>query len=108
MQSALAGFVVLVLAVWVKYVFNRLWQKTLLASSEDALVALQAQGFEVQPLGFGPVVVARGTHNGEPVRLEWRGSWKGETSRVRVGGRVLKTPLIRTQAQVAALLSGEE
>lgn len=108
MQSALAGFVVLVLAVWVKYVFNRLWQKTLLASAADVLAVLQDRGFEVQPLGFGPRVVATGTHDGQALRIEWRGGWRGETSRIRINGQVRSGTAIRSQADLSALIAGEE
>jgi hypothetical protein len=107
-QSALAGFVVLVLAAWAKYVFNRLWQKTLVDSAADALLAATALGLTVEPLGFGPVIVATGIHDGRTVRVEWRGGWNGETTRIRIDGRVHRTQLVRTASALERLLSSEE
>ena len=107
-QSALGGFVVLVLAVMGKYVMNRLWQKTLMASASEALAAASSFGLHVHRPGFGPVIRATGEHLGEPVRVEWRGGIRGETSRCRIGGRKETVPLIRTQADLARVLGSEE
>jgi len=107
-QSALAGFVVLVLAGGVKCVFNRLWQKTLLVTASDALNGAARLGLSVQPLGLGPIVVARGHVDGQPVRIEWRGGWKGETTHLRKDRKTHQIRLIRSREQLEIALFGEE
>ena len=102
-QSALGGFVVLVLAVMGKYVMNRLWQKTLMTSASEALAAASSFGLHVHRLAEA---FAEYLH--ERVRVEWRGGIRGETSRCRIGGRIETVPLIRTQADLARVLGTEE
>jgi len=107
-QSALGGFAILVLAVMAKYVMNRLWQKTLLASAADALASAESHGLVVHRLGFGPCVRATGVVAGQTVAIEWRGGIRGEISRCRLGGRRMTVPLIRTSRDLACVLLGEE
>ena len=108
MQSALGGFVVLVLAVMAKYVMNRLWQKTLMTSAADALAAAETFGLRVQRPGYGPVIRAKGEISGRRVCIEWRGGVRGETSRYRDDHRKEVIPLIRTQVDLQRVLSAEE
>ena len=108
MQSALGGFVVLVLAVMAKYVMNRLWQKTLMTSAADALAAAETFGLQVQRPGYGPVIRAKGEILGRRVSIEWRGGVRGETSRYRDGHRKEVIPLIRTQLDLQRVLGTEE
>ena len=96
------------LAVMAKYVMNRLWQKTLVASAEDAMSAIEAFGLQVHPPGFGPVIRATGQFAGETVCIEWRGGIRGETSRLRLGKKRVNLPLIRTQRDVERVLGIEE
>ena len=83
MQGTLSGFVVLVLAVWGKYVFNRLWQRSLLNESAEAILAAQALGLHIQPLGYGPKVVLKGCIGEDPVKLVFSGGLFGERVVVR-------------------------
>jgi len=107
-QGALGGLVVLVLAVWGKYVLNRLWQRTLLDESFSAREQGAAMGLSLQPLGFGPRIQMKGQIAGDAVCIEWSGGLFGQRTVLRRAGQ--KTPLreLQTAAQMEAALLGEE
>jgi len=107
-QGALGGLVVLVLAVWGKYAFNRLWQRALLNESLSARQKANTMGLVLQPLGYGPRVRMRGQIAGELVLIEWSGGLFGQRTVIRRSGSKLTLPPLRTASQMEATLLGEE
>ena len=89
-------------------VFNRLWQRSLLHDAAAAVEEADRLGLVVQPLGFGPEIVARGNINGVAVRIRWRGGLMGARSDARVGKRQQRLPLLTSATALQAVVSGEE
>ncbi len=108
MQGALGGLVVLVLAVWGKYVFNRLWQRSLMDESVDAMAAAQTLGLTLQPVGYGPRVKMVGDVDGVAVSIWWCGGLLGASTLVQGADGRQRHPLLRTKAELRAALFGEE
>jgi len=104
----LSGLIVAVVAAWLKYAFNRLWQKSLASDASEALEYAVSLGLRVLPVGWGPAVVVEGQLDGKPIRLEWVGGIRGERSRVRVGELRESMPMLRTAAELQSVLGGEE
>ena len=108
MQGTLGGLVVLVLAVWVKYVFNRLWQRALLNESLAAREKAHALGLVLQPIGFGPRIRMKGQISGEAVVVEWSGGMFGQRTVLRRARQKIALPPLRTASQMESALLGEE
>ncbi len=99
---------VLVLAVWGKYVFNRLWQKTLLDASAEARQVAQQWGLKLLPLGYGPSIEMKGNVGEDAVSISWTGGLFGErTAIVRAGHKRWYGP-IHTATQFESAFAGEE
>ena len=107
-QGVLSGVIVASAAVTVRYMTNRLWQKSLIAESEPALRAAEAAGLRIRPLGFGPIVQAQGVVGLQAVRVRWRGGVLGARTSVWVDGRRTALPLLRTAAALNAAIGLEE
>ena len=99
---------VLVLAVWGKYAFNRLWQQSLMDESSEAMSAAHALGLRLQPLGYGPAVRMRGTIDGAEVYIQWGGRMFGSSTTVKSAGIKRRSALLRSASGLQAALFGEE
>ncbi len=108
MQGALGGLVVLVLAAGSAYVFSWLWQQALLSEAAEAIGEAKTMGVEIQPLGFGPSIVAKGHHNGTSVVVAWRGGVRGTRTTFRIGRKTRVLPLITRRDEFHRLMLGEE
>ena len=104
----MSGFVVLLLAGVGACVFNRLWQRSLLHDAASAIEQADRLGLTIQPLGFGPEIVARGSIDGVPIRIRWRGGLMGARSDARIGKRQQRMPLLISATALQAVVSGEE
>jgi hypothetical protein len=107
-QGALGGFVVLVLAVMGTFVFNRLWQRSLLAEAAEAIAEAQAKGFVLHPLGFGPRVVLSVTQEEGRAEICWCGGVYGARTLIRVGKEQRTLALLTTAQALNLALAGEE
>jgi hypothetical protein len=107
-QGALGGFVVLVLAVMGTYVFNRLWQHSLLREAGPAVAAAERLGLRLQPFGFGPRLKVSGVVDGQTTEIVWTGGFRGAHTVVRVGEHRLRYPLATTASALDELLATEE
>jgi hypothetical protein len=107
-QGTLGGFVVLVLAVMGTFVFNRLWQRSLLTEAEEAIAEAQAKGFTLQPLGFGPRVVLSLYQEEALVEVCWCGGIRGARTFIRVGKEQRTLGLLTTAQALNLALAGEE
>ena len=108
MQGTLSGFVVRVLAVWGKYGFNRWWRRRLLNESAEAILAAQALGLHIQPLGYGPKVVLKGCIGDDPVKLVFSGGLFGERVIVRRARQKLRFSELRSAQALHSALEGNE
>ena len=108
MQGTLGGLVVLVLAVWGKYAFNRLWQRSLMEESTEAMSAAERLGLVLQPLGYGPSVRMCGTISGSAVWVQWTGGLFGSSTVVKHGDAKRRHAIVRSAAELEAVLFGEE
>ncbi len=97
-----------VLAVWLRYVFNRLWQKSLASDAAGALHAAVHRGLQVLPSGFGASVNAAGVTGGRNVRIRWSGGVLGERCAVWIDGRRQSVSMIRTEEDLQSALGLEE
>ena len=106
--GVLAGLLVLVAAVWIWYLHNRLWQTSMFRDGADGLNAARVAGLTLQPLGYGACIRMQGNVQGEPVVIEWRGGFLGTYSLVRVGKQESRREFIDTHLRFHAALRGEE
>jgi hypothetical protein len=93
-NSVLAGFLLLVGAVWGMVLIARLWQHHLRRAAGPALGRCEALGLRVAPGGLRGRVVARGAWAGKDLRVDWRGGVWGERCVIYWGDRVRRMPLI--------------
>jgi len=100
LNGALAGFVVLVAAVWGNYIFNRLWQITIEDEAGEALEAAREAGLKLIPAAYRPRRVAKGRVASHDIRVEWRGGLRGLASKVYVDDTVQRTALIRSKQEL--------
>jgi hypothetical protein len=107
-QGVLSGFVVLVLAVGLKYVFNRLWQRSLIEEAGAAMMAAEALGLSVQPLGYGAHVQAMGVLDGVAVQLVWSGGVRGGRTQLSLDGTKQWLPLVTSAELLHRAIGAEE
>ncbi len=103
-NSVLAGLLILVLALWAKYLLNRLWQVSLRADAASAICGAEARGLQLQGDGVKARVVAVGARGSEPVRVEWRGGWRGAHTVLFRGDQVVWSTFVRTESELMRLL----
>jgi len=104
MNSLLSGLLVAMAAGWAMVVFNRLWQRTLRRDAHDAIEAAKTRGWTVHPDGLRARVVADGALGSKPLRVEWRGGWRGPHTVVMHGDLWQRTDLITDAAALDALV----
>ena len=83
-------------------------QRSLLHDAASAIEQADRLGLTIQPLGFGPEIVARGSIDGVPIRIRWRGGLMGARSDARIGKRQQRLPLLISATALQAVVSGEE
>lgn len=93
-NSVLAGFLLLLGAIWGMVLVARLWQHHLRRAAAPALGHAEALGLRVAPGGLRGRVVATGAWAGKDLRVDWRGGVWGERTVVYWGDRVRRVPLI--------------
>jgi len=98
---------VAVLAVWLRYAFNRLWQKSLMVDAAESMKDAQAMGLTVHPTGFGASVHASGTINGRRIRVRWSGGLLGERTTIWADGKRTTGPLLVGAGSLRKSLRGE-
>ena len=96
------------LAVLAVYMFNRLWQRSLLVDAASAMETAVVLGLVFEPLGFGPRVRAAGVWAGEPVVVTWTGGIFGSRTLFCRAGYCSVHRLIGTENEMRGLLGGEE
>jgi len=69
------------------------------------MAAASTAGLSRQPTVYGPRVVFAGTHNDQPVRLEWRGGLRGAHTVLVRNGAKTRYPLVSTAAQLEDVLA---
>tara|TARA_B100000575_G_scaffold288122_1_gene287635 strand:+ start:777 stop:1145 length:369 start_codon:yes stop_codon:yes gene_type:complete len=107
-EGVLSGVFVAAGAVALRYVFNRLWQRSLIADAALAIAAAHDAGLCVHPLGFGPRVEASGDIGGVSVRVRWEGGIRGERTIIWMDGSRQTAPLVRSAEGLHAALGSEE
>ena len=93
-NSIMSGVLVAIAAGWAMVVFNRLWQRSLRDDAGAAIQAAQELGFRVHPGGLRARVVAEGSVGSEPVRVEWRGGWRGPHTVMMRGDQFHRVDLV--------------
>lgn len=94
-----------VLAVWLRYAFNRLWQKSLMNDAAESIKDAQAMGLTVHPAGFGASVHAYGTVSGRRIRIRWSGGLLGERTTIWVDRLRTSGPLLTRAGSLQRALS---
>ena len=97
-----------VLAVWLRYAFNRLWQKSLMVDAAESIKDAQAMGLTVHPTGFGASIHASGTVHGRRIRVRWSGGLLGERTTVWADGKRKNGPLLTGAGALRDELGFEE
>jgi len=103
-NSVMSGVLVGIAAAWAMVVFNRLWQRSLQTEASGAIEAARERGFKVQTEGLRARVVADGAVGSEPVRVEWRGGWRGPHTVLVRGDTFERTALVTDAAGLDALV----
>ena len=93
LSGALAGFFVLIGALWAWYALQRLWQEALAHDAGAGLDAAEALGLVVAPSGLRARLVAAGTVGGQRIEVHWRGGARPAHTVVMANGRSTRAPL---------------
>ena len=104
-NSVMSGLLIAVAASWAMVVFNRLWQGSLQAQAAEAIAAARTRGFRIHPRGLRARIVADGAVGSEPVRLEWRGGWRGAHTVVMRGDQLERRELVTDAGTLDAVVS---
>lgn len=105
LNAELSGILLLVATLWAVVLFNRLWQASLRRDAAEAIAAAQERGLELESPGVRAQLAAVGSVGSERVRVVWRGGWLGARTILRRGSRRQRMPLVRTAAELEALLT---
>ncbi|MCB9781099.1 MAG: hypothetical protein H6742_21210 [Alphaproteobacteria bacterium] len=103
-MSVIGGLLSLVLVLWAWYFFQALQRAWLVEQAHDAIAAAQDAGLALKPTGFRARLVAVGTIDGRPVRVEWRTGVLGPRSVVR-GNSTRRLPLITSPGELQQALA---